>query len=415
MMCSVAFPAFVLGHDPSERIIVASYGAELAVNLGNNFRAIIDSDWFRRLFPWMQASPVKNTEFEVLTTQHGYRLATSIDGTLTGRGGNIIIVDDPLKPTDALSDIRRERVNDWYANTLISRLNDKVSGAIIIVMQRLHMDDLTGMLLGSGEDWTVLNLPAIADVPQVVRIGPGLFHTRLVGDVLHPEREPRSVLDSIRSQMGSDTFEAQYQQSPLPPGGAMIKREWVGRYDQLPELDSQSRVIQSWDTANKDGAQNDWSVCTTWLLQSDKFYLVDLWRRRCEYPSLKAAAFELVRTHRPERILIEEVGLGVALVQELKSAGLPAVAVKPDGHKVTRMSVELTKFERGSVFFPRNAPWLYDLEAEVFAFPNARHDDQVDSISQALAYISSSCEWTDESLEGLKLLVRGLSKSKVFG
>ena len=208
----------------------------------NDCRAIIECGWYRRLFPGMQVSR-KNTELEVVTSLHGYRLATSIDGTLTGRGGDIIVIDDPLKPGDAQSESRREHVNEWYANTLVSRLDDKVAGAIVVVMQRLHVDDLTGALLRSGEEWTVLNVPAIAEVEQTVQIGPGVFHTRQVGDVLHPEREPRRVVDLIRSQVGSDNFAAQYQQSPLPPGGAMIKRDWVRRYDRPPARPDRRRDV----------------------------------------------------------------------------------------------------------------------------------------------------------------------------
>jgi predicted phage terminase large subunit-like protein len=409
LMGSVSFPAFVLGHDPSKRIIVVSYGEDLAVKLANDFRAIVDSDWYRRLFPWMQVSRVKNTELEVLTTLHGYRLATSIDGTLTGRGGDIIIIDDPLKPGDAQSESRRERVNNWYANTLVSRLDDKVAGAIVVVMQRLHVDDLTGMLLRSGEEWTVLNLPAIAEVEQKVPIGLGIFHTRQVDDLLHSEREPKSALAAIRSQLGSDTFAAQYQQSPMPSGGAMIKRDWVRRHDRPPSLEPPCRVIQSWDTANKEGAQNDWSVCTTWAWLHHRFYLVDVLRGRYDYPSLKARAIEHARLHRPERILIEEAGVGVALIAELSGAGLPVIAVKPERDKVTRMSVQSAKFECGSVWLPERAPWLADLEAELFAFPNSRHDDQVDSISQALAHEFSGYGWTDEALQGLQRLTFALS------
>ena len=159
IVSSVAFPAFVLGHNPTERLIAASYGADLAIKHSNDFRAILNSPWYRRLFPGTQISRIKNTEFEVVTTRSGFRLATSIDGTLTGRGGNIVIVDDPLKPIDALSDSKREAVNNWFSNTLLSRLDDKRTGAIIVVMQRLHTDDLTGTLLRSSNDWNCAQPP----------------------------------------------------------------------------------------------------------------------------------------------------------------------------------------------------------------------------------------------------------------
>jgi hypothetical protein len=256
---SVAFPAFILGHDPTKRLIVVSYGAELSIKHANDFRAIMNSSWYRRVFPATRISKEKNTEAEVTTTRGGYRLTTSIDGTLTGRGGDIIIIDDPLKPVDALSDAKRERVNQWYFNTLLSRLDDKQVGAVIVVMQRLHMNDLSGALLDESEEWTQLKLPAIAEVDEQIAIGNNRFHKRRTGDVLHPTREPQSSLETLQAQSGSDIFAAQYQQSPVPPGGAMIKRAWVRRYEQLPTPQDR-RVIQSWDTANKEGGEHDWSV-----------------------------------------------------------------------------------------------------------------------------------------------------------
>jgi hypothetical protein len=211
---SVALPAFILGHDPSKRLIVVTYGTELSTKYAIDFRAVMNSTWYRRVFPGARISAAKNTESEVMTTAGGYRLAKSIDGTLTGRGGDIIIIDDPRKPNDALSEPRREKVNQWYFNTLLSRLDDKQVGAVIVVMQRLHMDDLAGALLRDSEEWTHLKLPAIAEVDEKIPIGDSRFYQRRVDDVLHPEREPISVLQSFRAQLGSDTFAAQYQQAP---------------------------------------------------------------------------------------------------------------------------------------------------------------------------------------------------------
>lgn len=270
LLASVAFPAYVLGHDPSQRLIVISYSSDLATKLSNDFRMIIDRLWYQRLFPLMQTSGAKNTEFEVATTRNGYRLATSIDGPLTGRGGNILIVDEPLKPSEALTS-RREWVNNWFYNTLVSRLDDMTTGAIIVVMQRLHDDDLIGALLRSPEHWVHLKLPAIAEVEQRIPIGPGGYHLRRVGDILHPERMPRSELEARRS-LDPETFAAHYQQAPMLPGGNIIKREWIRYYDVLPTRNSSSIVLQSWDPASKVGGSNDWSVCTTWLLQDGNYY-----------------------------------------------------------------------------------------------------------------------------------------------
>jgi predicted phage terminase large subunit-like protein len=386
IVSSVAFPAFVLGHDPTKRVIAVSYGSDLATKHANDCRSILNSDWYRRLFPSTRISPTKNTESEVATTRNGYRLATSLDGTLTGRGGDIIIIDDPLKPIDALSDPKRERVNQWFFNTLLSRLDDKQHGAIIVVMQRLHMNDLSGVLLSGSDKWTHLNLTAIAECDEEIEIGEETAYFRPAGEVLHPAREPMSVLESIRSQLGSDTFAAQYQQAPVPPGGAMIKRVWIHRYDQLPARDTYSHIVQSWDTASKEGGQNDWSVCTTWLVQQNKYYLIDLIRGRFDYPTLRSRVIAHAKVHKPHRILIEDAGVGTAIIQELKNAHFSAIPVKPERDKVTRMSVQTGKFESGQVLFPKQAPWLAELEAELFAFPQARHDDQVDSISQALGH-----------------------------
>jgi hypothetical protein len=258
IICSVAFPAFVLGHDPAKRLVVVSYGSELAVKLANDCRIILQSPWFQRLFLGTRVSRIKNTEFEVATTHQGYRLATSVGGALTGRGGDLIIIDDPMKPQDALSQTKRESANDWFDNTLLSRLDDKQTGAIIVVMQRLHVDDLTGKLLRGSDDWTVLNLSAIAEQDEQILIGEERYRNRKVGDLLHPDREPMDVLNYMRAQLGPEIFAAQYQQNPVPPGGNMIKRHWPRRYDKLPDRASSTEVLQSYDTASKAGAENDW-------------------------------------------------------------------------------------------------------------------------------------------------------------
>jgi predicted phage terminase large subunit-like protein len=401
LMSSVAWPAYILGHDPTKQLVAISYSSDLAIYHSNGFRTIMNAPWYQRIFSGTQISRLKNTELEVATTWNGYRLATSVDGTLSGRGGDIFIIDDPLKPIDALSDSKRESVNKWFINTLQSRPDDKLKGAIVIVMQRLHPDDLTGMLLRTSNDWTLLNLPAIAEQEEKIQIGANKYHIRRVGDVLHPEREPKFLLDSIRSQVGSDIFAAQWQQAPIPPDGLMINRDWVRRYDQLPARASSSYVIQSWDTASREGGQNDWSVCTTWLLHENKYYLIDVLRGRFDYPTLKAQAISLASLHKPAKILIEDAGVGTALVRELQNAGLSAIAVKPEHDKLTRMSIQSAKFQGGRVYWPNEAPWLPDLEAEVFAFPNGRHDDQVDSISQALAHEMSEYLWNERSLAGL--------------
>ena len=411
---SVAFPAFVLGHDPTKRLIVTSYGSDLAVKLANDCRTVINSPRYKSIFPGLQISRMKNTEFEIATTRGGFRLATSVDGSVTGRGGHILIIDDPLKPSDACSDAKRDHVNTWYKDTLYSRLDDKQKGAIILLMQRLRDDDLCGFL--KNHDWVVLNLPAIALTDEQIPIGDGRFYHRYVGDVLHPERELKSTLDEIRSDVGEDIFAAQYQQCPSQPTGHMIKRDGIRRYHDLPIRKKTHHVIQSWDTAIKVGASNDYSVCVTLLVGDQRnCYLVDVLRDRVLYHELKGQAIAQAKKHRPDTILIEEAGLGRTLIKDLKAAGLPAVGVVPEGDKLTRVSVQLEKFAKGQVFFPEEAPWLVDLENEVFAFPNGRYDDQVDALMQALAYERPISPFDDAVLKGWENFINGLWLSQMRG
>src|SRR3984957_11568508 len=385
IMASAAFPAFILGLDPTRRIICASYSGELAKKHSNDFRAVLDSSWYRSTFPGTRVGPFKNNETEIELTARGFRLAASVGGTLTGRGGDIIIIDDPLKPDDAFSETKRTGANQWFTNTLLSRLDDKRTGAIVVVMQRVHMDDMTGFLTEQSDEWEILNLPAIADHDSSVSCWEGKPHFRKSGEVLSPEREPPYVLDALKTMIGSDAFSAQYQQMPVPPGGAMVKRHWIVRYKDLPPASERIMVMQSWDTANKGGPQNDWSVCTTWVVaRKNRWYLVDVWRARVDYPSLKSTVEAHAKQWKAQRVVVEDAGAGTMLVQELQSHVSGIIAVKPEGDKASRMAVASAKFEAGQVMLADRAGWLADLESELFAFPGGKHDDQCDSISQAL-------------------------------
>jgi predicted phage terminase large subunit-like protein len=405
LMASVAFPAFVLGHDPTRRIICTSYSGELAHKLSNDFRAVLASPWYQAIFPATRIGPYKDSEIEIELTHRGFRLATSTFGTLMGRGGDLIIIDDPLKSIDALSEPKRTAANEWFRNTLLSRLDDKRTGAIVIVMQRVHLDDLTGFVLRQSDDWTVLSLPAIAESFESIPLGMGQFHERRPGDVLSPEREPMEVLERLRLELGSDLFWAQYQQAPVPPGGAMVKRHWPRRYAELPPAPSGSFWIQSWDTAQKGGPENDWSVCTTWLNTNDnQWYLVDVWRGRVDYPTLKAKVQDLAKQWNCHQVLIEEAGTAIGLLDELKFRVRGLTRIKPDHDKETRMAIASAVFEAGQVYFPERAPWLAELEAELFSFPASRHDDQVDTISQVLNHAKSSSLWQFRKLGQMPIL-----------
>jgi len=270
---SVALPAFALGHDRTARIICVSYSDNLARKHANDCRALMRSSKYRRLFPGTRIS--KDTELEIETTARGFRLATSVGGTLTGRGGNLIIIDDPMKPQD--SESTRQSVLQWFGNTLLSRLDNKSTDAIIVVMQRLHLDDLVGHLIEQG-GWTHLNLPAIAEADEWIPLGGGRVHHRRIGDVLHPEREPLAVLNEFKRTMGSLAFAAQYQQQPVPIEGNLVKWSWFRFYDEQPDLLPGDRIIVSWDTAMSSSELADYSACVVLHVRGQTVYVRDVFR-----------------------------------------------------------------------------------------------------------------------------------------
>jgi predicted phage terminase large subunit-like protein len=387
---TVAFVAWLLGHNPATQIICASYAQPLASKHALECRTLMLSPLYRKLFR-TRLSPDKQAIDDFMTTHHGFRMATSVGGVLTGRGADYIVIDDPLKPEEALSETQRTNVNRWYDNTLLSRLNDKTHGCIIIVMQRLHQDDLVGHVLEQGV-WEVLSLPAIAEQDEEYLIESPLGsyrYCRPVGEALHPERESLSALTVMRQTIGTYDFAAQYQQNPEPLGGAMVKKEWLRYYVQEECPARFERIVQSWDTANKAGELNDYSVCTTWGEKNKHFYLLNVFRRRMEYPDLKRAVKEQARIHNANTVVIEDKASGTQLIQELINEGIPGITryEPPACDKIMRFHGQTDAFENGLVLLPNDAHWLAEYVHEITTFPGSKHDDQVDSTTQALAWM----------------------------
>jgi predicted phage terminase large subunit-like protein len=386
LMASIAFPAWCLGHDPSAQILCVSYAQDLSDKLARDCRSIMTSLWYRQIFP-TRLAPHRQAVQEFITTRQGYRLATSTGGVLTGRGADIILIDDPLKPEEALSNAQRKAANEWYDHTLYSRLNDKRHGAIVIIMQRLHEDDLIGHVLAQ-EGWEVLSFPAIAEADEVHEIetiwGPQRF-TRLQGEALHPDREPLETLDRIRRTIGEYNFAGQYQQSPAPLGGGLVKAEWFKRYGEKDRPEHFDRIVQSWDTANKATELSDFSVCTTWGVKGKDLFLLGLFRRRLEYPALKRAVREQQSLFGASEVLIEDKASGTQLIQELIGDGCHGVTrYQPTCDKIMRLHAQTAMIDNGFVSIPETAPWLDEYLHELTVFPNGKHDDQVDSTAQFL-------------------------------
>src|SRR5262249_8613984 len=329
------------------------------------------SDMYRRVFPKTRISPRKDTELEFACTLGGYRLATSVGGTVTGRGGNFIIIDDPMKPQDAISEAARETTKQWYSNTLLTRLDNKVADAIVVVMQRLHQDDLVGYLLEQG-GWVHLNLPAIAECEHRIALSPTRSHLRRPGELLHPEREPLAVLDEFKKSMGSLEFAAQYQQEPVADGGNLIKWDWFRFYDTPPTPQSGDRIIVSWDTAMSGKELASYSACVVLQVKGETAYVLEVIRDRLDYPDLKRKVIEVYRKWRNAcdrcELVIENKGSGMSLIQDLKREHIHAVCVDPEGDKVIRMSAQTARIEAGSVSLPSRAPWLDEFRLSSWPF-----------------------------------------------
>jgi predicted phage terminase large subunit-like protein len=383
---TVAWPAWLLGKNPSERIIAASYSHSLSLKHSTDCRLVLKSEWYRKAFPNVALTDDQDTKEKFVTTERGMRYATSVGGSVTGEGGNFLIFDDPHNPQQALSDVQRQHALTWFDQTFASRLNDKQNGVIVGVMQRLHANDLTGHLLEKG-GWEHVSIPQVAEVRTIIDFG-RVKKIREVGDILHESRENSEAIERLKRDIGSYAWAGQYQQRPAPAEGGMCKATWFKRYDR--QQDVYEQIVQSWDTASKANELNDPSVCTTWGVRKDGYDLLQVMVRRLEFPQLKALVRSQAEAFSPDAILIEDKSSGQALLQDLKKeTKLPVIAINPTADKITRFAAVTPMIEAGRIALPTHAAWLTDYEMEMYTFPNAPHDDQVDSTSQLLEWMRS--------------------------
>lgn len=393
IICSVALPAFILGHNPKARLVCVSYSDELATKLANDCRNVMQSGWYKQIFPFTRLSASRNAQSDFETTQRGGRFSTSIGGVLTGRGGDWIIIDDPLKPSDAASDVMRGRVNDWYGSTLYSRLDNQKEGRILLIMQRLHQNDLTGFLLESNNGFELLRLPAVAEGAESWTLKNGCTIYRQPGDLLHPSREGADEISAIRASIGELVFAGQYQQRPAPATGAIICRDWLHFYNDIPQ--KFSHIIQSWDTASKTGTDNAFSACVTLGIMGKNIYVLDCFRKRMKFPELVRTAtahIEQAKSRYPAskyEILIEDASSGTGLIQTLQTAGFGHMVkeIRPEHDKVSRLQGITAYIETGQLLFPSvTGNWWRDFEAELLTFPNTTFKDQCDALAQGTVY-----------------------------
>lgn len=411
LICSIALPAWILGHNPKAQILCVSYNDELADKFAISCRDVMQSDWYRELFPMTRLHQSRQSVNDFATTRGGGRMATSIGGTLTGRGADWIIIDDPQKSVDASSESGRTKLNEWYGSTLYSRLNDKATGKILLVMQRLHQDDLSGHLLDAGNQFKVIKLPVIAteDESWIVKnriSGKTRVITRAKGELLHSERENMDVVMGIKNSMGEYAFVAQYQQDPCPPEGGIIKESWLKYYTmaQGEAIDpiKYCRIFLSWDTANKTGPQNAYSACCVILMTREnnkyKYYLLDVIRGKWEMPELIKQVQRLYDTWKYDkggqylvRLLIEDMASGTQLIQMLSAQRdhrgyrFAIEPIKPNTDKVSRLIGASAYIENGTLLFPQDPqPWWPEFKKELLGFPNSKYKDQVDALTQCI-------------------------------
>jgi len=381
LCASVALPAWFLGHYPWERVVVISYSDFLSRTHANDFRRVVSHPLYQATFPAMRVD--RATDREITTTERGKRFTTSIDGTLTGLGGNLIVIDDPLNTAHAMSDAVRERVIEWYRTTLLSRGDDKTETRIVVVMQRVHQNDLVGYLQEQG-GFEVLNLPAIAEQSQTYDLGGGRTYTRQERELLHPAHEPVEALLELRRDMGPIAFSALYQQRPIPPGGTIIKRKWLTTYDHIG-VQPGDRIVISWDIALSEMESGDYSACVVLLIRNEVFFILEVVRGRFPFEALKRKIMDLKKRYHPSTLLIEESAISLGLIQSLREQSINVTTYKPDTDKRARLIAQTDLFAGGSVRLPQRASWLEEFVAELLAFPGG-HDDQVDALAQGLAW-----------------------------
>jgi predicted phage terminase large subunit-like protein len=390
-MISIRFPCWYLGKHPEDYVVQTGYAGAIALVHSRKARDVFISSEMHTLFPSLRYRPEKPGQEAIIperqaahewgTKSGGSYFAVGVGGGLTGRGFNIGIIDDPIKDAEeAESQVIRDKIWEWY--TQVFRTRAQPDACIIVVMTRWHKDDLVGRLLkqsredSEADQWTVLHLRALEG-----------------NKALWPDRYPRTELELIRSSIGSRAFTSLYQGDPVIAEGNIIKREWWSYYKERPIF---IRIIDSWDTAFKKGASNDYSVCTVWGETGNGFYLLDVFRKKIEFPELKRTAVSLHRRDNASAVLVEDKASGQSLIQMLrKDTPLPVKPVKVDSDKEARAYAVTPLIEAGRVFLPENAPWLYDFIEELSSFPSGEHDDQVDSTTQALNYMRHTNNFFD--------------------
>ncbi len=378
----VFFPVWCWIKDPTKKLLTGSHTRDLATRDTVKSRYLMQSSWFRNL--WGNAfnlSSDQNQKTYYTNTDMGARYCFSVGGGITGTGADYILLDDPLDSSSGNSKKKRETANQWFDEALSTRLNSQKLGAIVVIMQRLHSKDLTGYLLSKSKEWDHICLPMRFESKS-------RYDKRKKKGQILSKRFSEKNLKKYEKSVGRYAVASQLQQRPSPREGGIIKCDWIEEYTVLP-----SKVLSyewSWDSAIKTGKNNDYTVGTYWAECDSGYYMVDMFRKKVEYPEFKKRLESLYYKHVSNAILVEDKSSGQQLIQEYKRrTRLPIIGMMPGRDMLSSKEERLTQvsdlFESGIVKFPKNAPWLEDVIDELTSFPKADHDDIVDSISQYLS------------------------------
>ena len=381
---SYLLPAWFLGKYPEKKVIQTSHTAELAVGFGRKVRNLVDSEVYKSIFPGVGLQADSKAAGRWATNKGGDYFAIGVGGAVTGKGADILIIDDPHSEQEAAMSESNPEIYDktyeWYTSGPRQRLQP--GGAIVIVMTRWSKKDLTGQVIKAdaqrgGEGWKVIEFPAILPT----------------GNPLWPEFWPIEQLEALRNELPNGKWMAQYQQQPTSDVNAIIKREWwkIWEEDDPPYCDF---LIQSWDTAFLKTQRSDYSACTTWGVfyhDDDRgvpqanIILINSFKKRMEFPELKQEAYEQYQKWNPDAMIVEAKASGAPLIFELRAMGIPVQEFTPSkgNDKIARLNAVADMFASGMVWVP-NTQWAEELVEEVASFPSGEHDDLVDSMTQAL-------------------------------
>ena len=381
ILASIVLPAWMLGRHPSMRIAVISHNQSLARDLALKSHRLVEAGWYAGIFPHTRLATDRAGAMDFETTAGGGRYAASFETGITGRGFNLIVLDDPQSAHDAHSGAERERVKQAFDGMIASRLDNPTEGAIILAQQRLHEDDLTGHLLAKG-GWRHLCLPLVAEARETYPIGTRVW-IREVGDVLLPEVYNEAAIQNLRRQHGAAFFSTQFQQNPTVAHGELIQPELVGRFEVPPP--TARDITFSIDTAVKVTDDASFSVVLVIASDGSRHYVVDVLRRRLDPVQMRDAVIGMIRQYGPAKILIEDASSGPGLAHMLREHGYQSEVWSTRGrNKLERLEAHLHMFVAGRVLVQADQIWTVPLLNEWAAFPNARHDDQVDAMSQYL-------------------------------